>query len=195
MPDRRIGAAVIHVVAGRARCEPSIRARHDCFFAVGSRDSARREVSSIKNVATDTSTSARQRGHRGVRVLALTPSRYDSDTPQWGHGRNDAVAIRSPHHLGARASEASRGYPDDDQLDEVAVRAHGIDEAIGKRHGELVLEDQRKLEEIQRIGGEVVANGNRIAERSPVDREVVGDHPPHAGFDQCAHIPRVGHRP
>jgi hypothetical protein len=37
--------------------------------------SARRELSIIRNVATSTSISARQRGHRGERVLALTPSR------------------------------------------------------------------------------------------------------------------------
>jgi hypothetical protein len=43
---------------------------------------ARRELSSITNVATRTSICLRQRGQRGVRVLAVTPSRYDSETLQ-----------------------------------------------------------------------------------------------------------------
>jgi hypothetical protein len=64
----------------------------------------RPEVSSMRNVATCTSTGLRQRGHRGLLVAAAMPSRYDRGTPHEGHGRNDAVAIR---HLTAAASGSS----------------------------------------------------------------------------------------
>ena len=47
----------------------------------------------MRKVATCTSTKLRQRGQRGLLVLADMPSRYDSGTPQLGHGRNDAVAM------------------------------------------------------------------------------------------------------
>ena len=56
-----------------------------------------RELSAIRNVATVTATSWRQRGHLGFMLLPFTPSRYESRPPQCGQGPNHAVAIR--YHL------------------------------------------------------------------------------------------------
>jgi len=56
------------------------------YFTVRAAGAPRRDVSIINNVATRTSISLRQRGQRGVRVLPDTPSRYESEVPQCGHG-------------------------------------------------------------------------------------------------------------
>src|SRR5262249_38540670 len=76
------------------------------FFGAIFAELPRPEVSSMRKVATCTSTGLRQRGHRGVLVLAAMPSRYDRATPQEGHGRNDAVAI--PHLTVAASGSSDR---------------------------------------------------------------------------------------
>ena len=54
-----------------------------------------RELSVIRNVARSTTTATPQRGHLGVIVLPVTPSRYDSAQLQCGQGANRPVAIVS----------------------------------------------------------------------------------------------------
>src|SRR5262245_16192046 len=54
-----------------------------------------RELSAIRKVARVTLTTASQRGHLGVSVLPLTPSRYDSGAPQCGQGPKRACAMLS----------------------------------------------------------------------------------------------------
>lgn len=68
------------------------------FFAASLEGLPACVVSSIKKVATSTSTRLRQRGQRGVRVLAVTPSRNEREVPQLGHGRKDAVAMAHLDH-------------------------------------------------------------------------------------------------
>src|SRR5258708_3540441 len=73
----RVAAAVIHVVAVQRGTPAAGGHRHHFFGSIFAALPAR-EVSSMRKVATCTSTRLRQRGHRGFLVLAVMPSRYDS---------------------------------------------------------------------------------------------------------------------
>jgi hypothetical protein len=58
--------------------------------------SAGRELSAIRNVARSTATRTPHRGHFGVIVLPVTPSRNESAPSQCGQGPNLPVAMNPP---------------------------------------------------------------------------------------------------
>jgi hypothetical protein len=70
----------------------------ECGGFFGSRG---RELSDIRNVARSTTTVAPHRGHLGVMVLPVTPSRYDKAQSQCGQGPKCPVAIRPPFAIAA----------------------------------------------------------------------------------------------
>jgi hypothetical protein len=80
-----IPAVLVDGVAGR-------RADYDPVPVCGA-GPVGREWSAIRNVARETVTSSWQRGHLGVMVLPVTPSRYESAALQCGQGPNHPVAI------------------------------------------------------------------------------------------------------
>ena len=79
MPHGRIATPVIHVVAeGVSGRDPA----HVGFIPAADGRTVGRELSAMRNVARVTVTTAWQRGHFGLNVLPLTPSRYESGASQ-----------------------------------------------------------------------------------------------------------------
>src|SRR5262245_50423996 len=101
----------------------------DCRFAAGMGSfgfGEGREWSAIRKVARETVTTTPQRGHLGVIVLPVTPSRYERARLQWGQGPNDAYAMRSPFTL--------EGGPSSGRSCHFALRAlHRAPDYLGRR--------------------------------------------------------------
>src|SRR5207247_3150541 len=98
-------------------------------------------------------------------------SRLPPDSPPGGNACPHAQRRLRRSRLGraARADEEAGG------LDEVAAGAHPIEDALGHHDHELRLERHRQLDEIERIGGQIVTQRDAGDERFQASDPLTGD--------------------
>src|SRR5438094_5889702 len=70
-------------------------------------------------------------------------------------------------------------------VDEVAVRAHAREGLLRNREAEVGLEREPDLEQIERVGGQVVDEGHVERELVAVDAETLRDQPAHTRLDEA----------
>ena len=70
------------------------------------------------------------------------------------------------------------------RFDQVVVRPHAGEDTVRHHDGERPFQCERELGEIERIGGEVVAQGNVREELLGADAEVRGDEAPDARLER-----------
>jgi len=109
-------------------------------------------------------------------IRASTPP----GSPAPGASRDLTTSGSSPFLLAL----ATRARERLDGVDEVAVGPHLLDHRIRYGDPELGLERHRQIDQVERIGGQIVRQ--RHARREPVGTgpEAIGNHTPHPGLDR-----------
>src|SRR5207244_518091 len=87
----------------------------------------------------------------------------------------------------ARADEEAGGS------DEVAVGAHSIEETLRHHDPELRLERHRQLDEIERVGGQILTQRDPGDELFDTDAQMIGDQTSTRAFHEQLHPPSPQH--